>query len=109
MVSISTSYAFTENIAIRTSIFFSFDKTEKEQEDLMGEEEFSLNLGVPIYFSKMYTGFFIEPGVHIYPNQAIYTAVGYHWIWDSGFNTFIGLGLSKAGGLGYFQIGYAFL
>lgn len=98
-ISASGSAAFNENIAVRLAV-------SKYTGDKLGKTDVNASVGVPIYFSKMYTGFFIEPGYDI--DVRIYSAVGYHWMWDSGFNIYLGAGLAQGGGQGFMQVGYAF-
>ncbi len=98
IVSISGSYAITENIAPRVGV--AFGKFGFSNQDV------SANLGVPVYFKKVYSGFFVEPGVD--STAGFYVAGGYHWMWDSGFNVYLGIGAGKKGGAGMFQLAYAF-
>ena len=95
--SVSGSYAFTEHLAARVGVAYDADTKV---------ENTSVSFGVPIYFKKVYNGFFVEPGVD--SKVGLYTAGGYHWMWDSGFNAYIGLGLARRGGVGLLQVAYAF-
>jgi hypothetical protein len=94
--SISLSHALNDNVAVRVSGIYS---------DL-AKDYSSASIGTPIYFRKMYTGFFVEPGVD--SKVGVYAAGGYHWMWDSGFNVFVGAGAAKKGGVGFLQVAYAF-
>ena len=123
---LSTSYALNKNIALRGDIeFISLFDT-----DIKGG---GISISAPIYFKKMYDGFFFEPGFRIMSlNESTNTGigvgpmvlVGWHWIWDSGLNISMALGsgytwlsentpndgATSSGVLpaGYFRIGYAF-
>jgi len=88
---------------------------------------FEVGLSAPIYFAKMYSGFYLEPGVayrrfsensedfsHVGPQ----VLVGWHWFWDSGMNVSAAFGVQrnfsekddddKVLPNGYLRIGYAF-
>lgn len=102
-IAVSGSYALTSNVVARVGA--AYDTNQKNSNH-------SLNFGVPIYFKKAYSGFFVEPGVDT--QVGIYTAGGYHWMWDSGFNIYAGAGFAKhlktgkAGGIGMLQVAYNF-
>lgn len=96
VLSVSASYAVFPNVAARIGATLDFSKSHDKTQ---------LNFGVPIYFQKMYTGYFVEPGID--SNAGFYTMLGHHWIWDSGFNLFCGIGGGKKGVTGYLQVGYA--
>ena len=95
--SASASYAFHDNLAARVGFISSHHKDSSYS---------SVNAGLPIYFKKVYNGFFVEPGYDTH--SKFYTAGGYHWMWDSGLNLFVGAGAAKHGGMGYLQMAYAF-
>lgn len=103
IVSLSGSYAFHQNLAVRVGGKLDYSDGGKYQR----RSNNSLFAGLPIYFRKVYTGVFVEPG---YDSHAgIYVAGGYHWMWDSGFNIYAGIGTArKTGGTAMLQISYAF-
>lgn len=102
-ISASGSYAFTDHLVARVGA--AYDTNNKKGEH-------SVNAGIPIYFKKAYSGFFIEPGYDT--RVGIYTAAGYHWMWDSGFNVYAGAGFAKrpsnsqTSGIGMLQVAYNF-
>lgn len=124
---ISVSYAASERIALRGDLnYFSILDS-----DTVGYE---FGLGMPIYFKKMYNGFFLEPGVIVrnfrdsnyddHYDDSDKTAgpqmlAGWHWTWDSGFNVAVAFGMGRnladqneydeeVFPNGYFRVGYAF-
>lgn len=119
----SLSYALSSNFAIRGDISYH----SPVGSSLTG---FEVGVGAPIYFRKMYSGMFVEPGVisrtSSWGGESTNTVgpqvlLGYHWYWDSGLNTAIALGAgrnwnSRDGGYGddelffngYLRVGYAF-
>jgi len=97
IISLSLSYALTDNIALRSTLAFD---TKNISNNNMA------SFGVPIYFQKMYSGIFIEPGFDTIAK--FYTAGGYHWMWDSNFNLFAGIGWGNKSGVAFLQISYAF-
>ncbi len=99
IISPSASYAFTSNLAARVGGHFNTNTSETYHKS-------SVSLGLPIYFRKVYDGFFVEPGVD--SNAGVYVAGGYHWMWDSGFNMHLGLGIAKKQPVGMLQVSYAF-
>ncbi len=126
---LSVSYAFHSNFAVRGDLNYV--------EDLYGSEEGGgeFSLSVPVYFRKMYTDYFLEPGftyqkfqvgkkdVRVYGPSVL---IGHHWYWDSGLNISAALGfgrnwsavkksdfenadrVNKLFATGYLRFGYAF-
>lgn len=94
------------------------------------------SIGLPIYFKKMYDGFFLELGARVFSGKQKDTdtsvlfygpqaLIGWHWIWDNGLNIAlaVGSGYTKISGsqnssvdvsisgvlpAGYLRIGKAF-
>ncbi len=126
--SASGSAALTNRVALRV------DGTFYNEVD-SNSRGYELNLSVPIYFKKMYSGVFLEPGIIVreFDIDAPATAgpevlLGYHWFFDSGLNISLALGVGRnliyeeeddfssdyeAGedkifGNGYLRFGYAF-
>ncbi len=99
VISLSGSYAVTPHVVARVGMALNFSHK-------WGDKDFQINAGVPIYFQKAYTGFFVEPGID--SSSGFYVAGGYHWMWDSGFNTHIGMGVGSKGAVGLLQVSYAF-
>ena len=86
-------------------------------------------IGSQIYFKKMYSGIFLEPGLvrrevgNVFGPQIL---LGYTWFWDSGMNVSLAAGVGRnlndsdddttdewededdTFGNGYFRVGYAF-
>ncbi len=112
------SYAVGSNVAV---------KVDGAYFNIIGDEDegFEIDLTVPIYFRKVYTGFFLEPGVmarklgddlsqeetEIGPQ----VMAGYHFLADSGLNVSIAAGAGrsftgeeKVFANGYLRFGYAF-
>jgi hypothetical protein len=121
---VSGSYALNANVAARADVSWY---------DPVGTNEgtgIELGLGAPIYFRKVYSGFFLEPGVlyrRLSQGDAHDTKVGpqvllgYHWMWDSGLNVALAFGAGRNFGAdssastdeklfatGYLRFGYAF-
>lgn len=95
---------------------------------------YGVSLGVPLYFKKMYDGFFVEPSFLVIKTNALLCSadsvglgptmlIGGHWIWDAGFIVALAPGVghtwikqTESGymdeGLllsaGYLRVGYAF-
>ncbi len=103
ILSLSGSYSFHPNLAIRVGGMLDYSDGGKYQK----RSNDSIFAGLPIYFRKVYTGVFVEPG---YDSHAgVYVAGGYHWMWDSGFNIYAGVGTArKTSGTAMLQISYAF-
>jgi hypothetical protein len=126
---LSVSYAVGPHVAIRgdVSIYNHNDQTETE-----------FGISAPIYFKRMYSGPFFEPGLVVrtepgnsgysYSGGGYYTQMndtyvapemmfGWHWTFDWGLNVAAALGAMKRldnngnsdpRPAGYFRIGYAF-
>ena len=93
------------------------------------DSEWEMSLGTQLYFKKMFSGVYLEPGVvrkergNIFGPQVM---LGYNWYWDSGMNVSIAAGIGRNlndsddtyldedddridnFGNGYFKVGYAF-
>lgn len=118
--SLSGSYAIHKNFALKGDLNFY---------DYVGSSEkgTEVSLSVPIYFKKVYSGFFLDPGF-VYKtttkdrktksSAGPQVLVGYSWMWDSGLNVAIAAGVSRnvfakeeyesIQGNSYLRIGYAF-
>jgi hypothetical protein len=96
---LSASYAVNPRVAVRGDINY--------YKPIGGDESgFELGFGAPVYFRKMYSGLFLEPGVilrrlsagdmdetaTVVGPQAL---VGWHWYWDSGLNLAIAAGVGR--------------
>ena len=121
LYSVSLSYALSQRVAIRGDVSIG------EADNKSGME---LGVGFPIYFKKMYSGFFLEPGliVRSYSDESYdggdsvvgpQMLVGWHWSWDSGLNVSAAFGAGRdlkdetgygdiAFANGYFRVGYLF-
>ena len=121
----SLSYAPAANVAVRADASY-FD------DDLRNGLE--LGLSAPVYFRKVYSGFFLEPGVTLKALEAEADGasatvvgpqllLGWHWYWDSRLNVALAAGLgrnwndstheafrdySDVFGTAYLRFGYAF-
>lgn len=87
---VSLSYGLSNHIALRGDINY-FDIIDSDETGI------ELGVGLPIYFRRTYSGLFLEPGVILrqfsedefnddnttFGPQVL---VGWHWMWDSGFN-----------------------
>jgi hypothetical protein len=119
---VSLSYAFSEHVALRGDLNY-YDPIDS---DINGVE---IGAGAPIYFRKMYSGLFLEPGIISRTTSSggsdsttfgPQVLLGYHWYWDSGFNTALALGVGRNWNTdeadddgevfanGYLRFGYAF-
>lgn len=122
---VSLSYAITDHVALRGDLNY-YDPVDT---DTTGTE---LGIGAPIYFRKMYSGMFLEPGAIIRTESSAgsdntrlgpQVLLGYHWIWDSGFNAAAAFGFGRDWNTndqdgfprgdavfvnGYLRVGYAF-
>jgi hypothetical protein len=96
---VSLSYALNERIAVRGDV----DYVNPVDSDQHGVH---MAFGAPIYFRKMYSGLFLEPGVgfsRITDDSRDKTTtkvgpqvlVGYHWYWDSGLNVALAAGIGR--------------
>lgn len=97
-LSVSATYALTMNIAVRGDLSVYLGNYD----DFNASFGSGVNaaLGLPVYFKKVYSGFFLEPGVQVgdFDNQDLMgfqIAAGWHWIWDSGLNVAAGAGLGR--------------
>ncbi len=113
--SLSASKALGNNVALRGEISFSTDNDSNA---------LGLGVGLPLYFKKVYTGVFLEPGISMFSagGDEVWAGpqlvIGYHWYWDSNFNIAAAIGVGKNWSsddsydqtfpAGYFQVGYAF-
>ena len=132
-LSVSVTYALTMNLAVRgdVSVFLGDDY---DGSAAMGSG-INATLALPLYFKKVYSGFFIEPGVQVgefdrEDLMGFQVAAGWHWMWDSALNVSAGAGIGRnfaSGGdcqtdewatycddpeeiypVAYFRVGYAF-
>ncbi|MEL6543223.1 MAG: hypothetical protein AAFQ82_01275 [Myxococcota bacterium] len=119
----SLSYAVGTNVALRGDINW-YNPIDGEDE-VQGAE---LGVGVPIYFRKVYSGAFIEPGAIARTSRGLndddlseigpQILFGWHWSWDSGLNVAAALGAGRnfssdedapeLFGNGYLRVGYSF-
>lgn len=101
--SVDLSYTLNANMAVRGSIGFWAPVDDAAS----GDSGVELGVGVPIYFKKVYSGLFVEPGLMsrtvvssdrtdesttIFGPQFL---VGYSWIWDSGLNMSVAAGAGR--------------
>ncbi len=122
---LSVSQALSQNVAIRgdANIF-----------DIDGTEGYEVGLSAPIYFKRVYSGPFIEPGIIArgFSNSCYDCGdssdtmvgpeilFGWHWTFDSGLNVAMAFGAARNMSssnseyssddpepAGYFRIGYA--
>jgi hypothetical protein len=116
---LSVSHAVHDNVAIRGDV---------NVVSISHESGYEIGLSVPIYFRRVFSGPFLEPGVLVRGSTTCSQCdapaslgpevlVGWHWTFDSGFNVAVAGGamrnLNSNGGsgaepAGYFRIGYAF-
>ncbi len=126
---LSVSYAFHPNFAVRGDVNYVEDISDTDSKGM------ELALTVPIYFRKMYSDYYLEPGftykkleienedAKVYGPAVLF---GHHWYWDSGLNISAALGfgrnwsnvketqveaidkIAKFYGTGYLRFGYAF-
>jgi hypothetical protein len=122
----SASVAVHDHVAIRGD-FTYYDVIDT---DTTGME---LNISAPIYFRRVYSGVFLEPGFMIRrfrddggsgedTTMGPQALVGWHWMWDSGLNFSMAIGGGRDIGAskdefdggeeaffnGYMRFGYAF-
>jgi hypothetical protein len=106
----SVAYALNSNVAVRGDMgatVYDFDTDCSSVE---------FTFGVPIYFNRVYNGLFIEPQVSLnsWNCRTRFGIVGgWHWMWDSGWNVSLALGVGQCSCWenclrGYFQVGYNF-
>jgi hypothetical protein len=95
----SVGYAVHSNLALRVDANY-FDPVDG---NVQGYE---FGVGAPIYFRKVYSGLFLEPGfstrffesetssesARIYGPQVL---IGWHWYWDSGLNAALAAGFGR--------------
>jgi hypothetical protein len=97
---ISGSYAFHPNLAASLTVGYMY---EPYGADVQG---FSTTLAMPVYFRKVYSGLFLEPGVSFAavketdgPDSATAIGpqmlIGWHWLWDSGLNFALAGGVQR--------------
>lgn len=97
-LSLSVSYALTMNLAIRADVSVQLGDDYVDNE-LFGNTT-SYSLSAPLYFRKVYSGLYLEPGVQVGTFEGddligFQVLVGWHWIWDSGLNVSAALGLGR--------------
>lgn len=118
-LSVSSSFAITKINNIRAEISY-----------LEEEGAFEYSLGTQVFFKKLYSGIYLEPGLlrreidNVFGPQVL---LGYFWYWDSGMNVSIAAGVGRdlnykkseetqnldedrveTFGNAYFKVGYAF-
>lgn len=98
--SIAASVAVSNHVAIRGDL-----ATLSVDDD---SSYTTMTIGSTVYFKKMYSGFFVEPGVGVesapqsYDGSArtkrpiVQVITGWHWTFDSGLNVMAGFGMSRA-------------
>ena len=127
--SISGSYAFHKNFALKLDGSYSYQTNASDDSESKkaskSDSVSELAVSVPIYFQKAYTGVSLETGM-LYRTIKYdgkrrtefgpQLLLGYSWMWDSGLNVGLGLGAARnlvakdreLVGNGYFRVGYAF-
>jgi len=97
---VSGSYALGQNVALRADVNY-FDFIDSD------DTGFEFGVGAPIYFRRVYSGFFLEPGLiarrfdggdgDVEGNTTVgpQVLVGWHWIWDSGLNLAVAAGVGR--------------
>lgn len=94
---LSASYSLGANIAVKVDMNYL---------DYLDSNYQGLEFGVtaPIYFTKVYTDYFIEPGFNIQSvkidgvENTVYGPIvylGHHWMWDSGLNVAMAFGVGR--------------
>jgi len=106
LYSISGSVAISNHLAIRGDLAL-YQDPERESNDSLS----TMSIGATIYFKKMYSGFFVEPGLGMlsdtdddewdeYASSKSYVGpqvlAGWHWNWDSGLNVMAAFGAMRA-------------
>lgn len=101
--SVGISYTLNDKIAVRGDI----GMWAPVEDSASGDSGVEIGVAAPIYFRKMYSGLFVEPGIisrtivsssatnetnTIFGPQFL---VGWHWIWDSGLNMSIAFGAGR--------------
>ncbi len=116
LYSASASFALGKIANIRGDVSYNEDDSTWE-----------IALGSQIYFRKMYSGTFLEPGLLRRESDNVFgpqVLLGYTWIWDSGMNVSLAAGVGRnlndnddnddtydskdTFANGYFRVGYAF-
>ena len=110
---LAVSYAVGANVAIKVDgAYINFHHID--------EEGYQIDLTAPIYFRKVYTGFFLEPGVMVRNFEGDddigpQVLAGYSFLADSGLNVSIAAGAGRSFtnekevfANGYLRFGYAF-
>ena len=111
--SVSASFGLTSIASVRGEV--SYDEKNSG---------FEMSLGSQIFFRKLYSGVYMEPGLvrrdqgNIFGPQVL---LGYNWFWDSGMNISLAAGIGRnlndsrddqsegeTFANGYFKVGYAF-
>jgi hypothetical protein len=111
------------SFAVAPTSFLAVRADVNYYQPVAGDEKgFELGLSTPIYFRKMYSGLFVEPGVMYRRweqdnNVGPQVLLGWHWFWDSGFNFAIAAGVQRNFSTdedmekilpnGYMRLGYA--
>ena len=121
-------FGFQGSMAISSTVAIRGDLTLY---DLPGSSNTGVDLtgSAAIYFKHMYQGLFLEPGLLLrsmssyggeqQTSTGVQTLVGYHWMWDSGLNAAIAMGVGRKLAdddqfsddvyqNGYVRFGYAF-
>jgi hypothetical protein len=120
----SVSYALSGNLALRGDISFGLGDDDIDSLHFGN----SAAISAPIYFKKVYSGFFLEPGLRAgkflgEDTAGFQVSVGWHWMFDSGLNVSVAYGLGRnlvdedcydycyntdIYPVGHFRVGYAF-
>lgn len=91
-------YGVSASVAVHDHVAIRGDVTYYDWGDINGTE---VSIGAPIYFRRVYSGLFLEPGFMVrnmrdsdgddttIGPQAL---VGWHWMWDSGLNFAVAFG-----------------
>lgn len=96
---VSLAYAPTKIVAVRGDVsYYNWD----------GDHGFDVGVAAPIYFRKMYSGFFLEPALTFKALSTDFNgstenatvvgpqmSAGWHWYWDSGLNLQLSLGIGR--------------
>ena len=106
-------YSFDASYALGSVANIRGDFTFNEE-----DSTWEASIGSQIYFKKMYSGIYLEPGVlrreegNIFGPQVL---LGKTWFWDSGMNVSLAAGVGRnlnekddVFGNGYLRVGYAF-
>jgi hypothetical protein len=96
---LSLAYAPTNIVAVRGDVsYYNWE----------GDHGVDVALAAPIYFRKMYSGFFLEPALTFKALSSDFNggtesatvvgpqmSAGWHWYWDSGLNVQLSLGIGR--------------